>query len=101
METTIKKTDGKLVIFFNGRLDTVSAVKHDESLMQLASHIDRNIIFDFTNLRYVASAGLRIFLAILKNAKQKGFHVYIRGMNDDVKKVFKTTGFISIFEFCS
>lgn len=100
METNIKHTDGKLVLTINGRFDTPSAVQHENQLMQLANSIDRDIIIDTANMRYIASAGLRIFLAILKNAKTHGFHVYIKGINDDVKKVFKTTGFINIFEFC-
>lgn len=100
METNIKKSDGKLVVSFSGRFDTPSAVKHEKDLIQLTSNIDRDIILDCSDMRYIASAGLRIFLAILKNAKSHGYHVYVRNLSDDVEKIFKTTGFIHIFEFC-
>ena len=29
----------------------------------------------------------------------QGYNVVMRGMNDDIKNVFKLTGFISIFDF--
>jgi anti-sigma B factor antagonist len=50
-------------------------------------------------LEYISSAGLRIFLTILQNTQEKGGHVYIKGISDDVRAVFALTGFINIFEF--
>ena len=52
-----------------------------------------------SKLDYISSSGLRIFLSILKNAKSKGCHVFIRGINADITKVFKMTGFFNLFEF--
>ena len=59
----------------------------------------KDVIIDCTNLEYIASSGLRILLSILKGAKANGSKVAMRGMNDDIKNVFKLTGFISIFDF--
>ena len=38
-------------------------------------------------------------ISILKGAKASGSKVTMRNMNDDIKNVFKLTGFASIFEF--
>ena len=59
----------------------------------------KNIIIDCTDLAYISSAGLRIFLAILQTTKDKGGHVYIKGINDSVRAIFTITGFSNIFEF--
>ena len=59
----------------------------------------KDIIIDCTNLAYISSAGLRIFLGILQNTKEKGGHVYIKNINDNVRTVFAITGFSNIFEF--
>ena len=36
---------------------------------------------------------------VMKGAKSAGSKVILRGVNDDIKNVFKLTGFISFFEF--
>ena len=60
---------------------------------------DKDIIIDCTDLEYISSAGLRIFLGILQNAQERGGHVYIRNINDQVRTIFTITGFSNIFEF--
>ena len=60
---------------------------------------DKDIIIDCTDLSYISSAGLRIFLGILQNAQEKGHHVYIKGINEAVRGIFAITGFSNIFEF--
>ena len=50
-------------------------------------------------LEYIASSGLRILLGILKKAKSHGHTVTLKGLNDDIKNVFKMTGFINLFNF--
>jgi anti-sigma B factor antagonist len=59
----------------------------------------KDIILDCTDLAYISSAGLRIFLGLLQNAQGKGEHVYIRNINDNVRAIFTITGFSNIFEF--
>ena len=56
-------------------------------------------MLDCTGLEYIASSGLRILLSILKGAKACGHKVIMRNVNDDIKNVFKLTGFINIFTF--
>ena len=56
-------------------------------------------MLDCTNLEYISSSGLRLFLAVLKNAKPKGSHVYITGISDSLRSVFAMTGFTNLFEF--
>ncbi len=99
MTTTIQEKDGYLVANFNGRLDTTAAPQTEKDLNPLLNSKDKDIILDCTGLEYISSSGLRLFLNILKNAKPLGHHVYISGMNDDIRNVFSMTGFINIFEF--
>ena len=59
----------------------------------------RDVEIDFTELEYIASSGLRILISILKGAKANGSKVVLKNLNDDIKNVFKLTGFINLFEF--
>jgi len=57
------------------------------------------VVIECSKLEYIASSGLRILLSILKGAKANGSKVTLRNVNEDIKNVFKLTGFISIFNF--
>ena len=85
MKTTFKEENGDLIMQFEGRLDTAAAPQTEREVQVLNDCMGHNIILDCTNLEYISSSGLRIFLGILKNAKPKGSHVYISGLNDDLR----------------
>ncbi len=99
METKISELDGKLVATLNGQLDTAAAVQVEKELKPLYDNEDKDIVIDCENMEYIASSGLRIMLGILKKAKQHGHTVTLTGLNDDIKNVFKMTGFINLFNF--
>ncbi len=99
MEAKISELDGKLVATLNGQLDTAAAVQVEKELKPLYDNEDKDIVIDCENLEYIASSGLRIMLGILKKAKQHGHTVTLTGLNDDIKNVFKMTGFINLFNF--
>ena len=99
MNTKIEEIDGKFVATLEGEMDTSAATEAEEVLKPLYNSNGKDVIIDCSGLEYIASSGLRILLSILKGAKATGSKVVMRGMNDDIKNVFKLTGFISIFEF--
>lgn len=99
MNTTIKEIDGKYLATLEGDLDTSAAFGVEEVLSPLYTSHGKDVIIDCTKLEYIASSGLRILIKILKAAKTTGSRVVLRGVNDDIKNVFKLTGFLPIFEF--
>lgn len=99
MNTTFKEGNNDFVMYFEGRLDTAAAPQVEQETAPLVDCMGHNIILDCSKLEYISSSGLRIFLSILKNAKPKGSHVFIRGLNDDLQQVFAMTGFTNLFEF--
>jgi len=99
MNVTIQEQDGNMVAILVGSLDTAAAAETEKALSPLNDVEGKDIIIDCTDLTYISSAGLRIFLAILQNAQEKGGHVYIKGLNDSVRTIFNITGFYHIFEF--
>jgi anti-anti-sigma factor len=99
MNTKIEEIDGKYVATLEGEMDTAAAIEAEEVLKPIYNSNGKDVIIDCTNLEYIASSGLRILLSILKGAKAKGSKIVMRGVNDDIKNVFKLTGFITIFEF--
>lgn len=98
MVATIQELENQYVATLKGELDTAAAVEAEQVLKPLYNSDGRDIIIDCTELEYIASSGLRILISILKGAKAKGSKVTIRNLNDDIRNVFRLTGFINLFE---
>ena len=98
MITKIEELDGKFVATLDGEMDTAAAVEAEEVLKPLYNSEGKDVIIDCEKLEYIASSGLRILISILKGAKSGGSKVIMKDVNDDIKTVFKLTGFINIFE---
>ena len=83
---------------FEGRLDTPAAVKAQQEISPLLENADKTIILDCTNLDYISSSGLRLFLTVRKETSTKGGKVIIENINEEIRKVFMMTGFFNLFE---
>lgn len=99
MTTSIQEIDDKYVVTLTGEMDTAAANEAEEVLKQLYQNEGKEVVFECENLEYIASSGLRILINILKSTMSKGNRVVLRNVNDDIKNVFKLTGFLNIFEF--
>jgi len=98
MKTNIEKLEDKYLVTLEGELDTAAAAEVEKALQPLYTSNGLDVIIDCENLEYIASSGLRILISILKGAKAGGSKVVLKNMNEDIKSVFKLTGFINIFE---
>ena len=98
MTTTIKESGNQLIAQFIGRLDTAAAVQTAEDVKPLMEAVNKEIILDCSQLEYISSSGLRIFLSVRKEAATHGSKVIVRDINADIRQVFMMTGFISLFE---
>lgn len=85
--------------FLKGRLDTAAAPQAQKDLEPLFAEADKTVTLDCTGLEYISSSGLRIFLLLRKEAAAKGGKVIVKGVSDDIRKVFMMTGFINLFIF--
>jgi anti-sigma B factor antagonist len=98
MKTTIEQLEDRYLVTLEGELDTAAAADVEKTLQPLYTTNGKDVIIDCEGLEYIASSGLHILISILKGAKAGGSKVVLRNMNEDIKSVFKLTGFINIFE---
>ena len=98
MEIKIKEENGSYVAEFNGRLDTPAAISAQQNMAPLMENAEKEITLDCSNLEYISSSGLRLFLALRKETSLQGGKVIIKNINDEIKKVFMMTGFFNLFE---
>ncbi|XME02880.1 STAS domain-containing protein [Lachnospiraceae bacterium C1.1] len=92
----IKKTqDGSnLTVSLSGRLDTTTAPELESSLKEVLGDLT-NLVFDFSALEYISSAGLRVLLSCQKTMNKQG-SMKITNVNETIKDIFDVTGFSDI-----
>ena len=98
MKTEFRKENQNYVMSFEGPLDTPSSFQVKRDMQVLYDCEGHDIILDCTNLEYITSSGMRLFLDLLKAARSKGSKVSIVGLNDDLRMVFDEVGFIELFD---
>ncbi len=94
MKIDKKLNDGCLFIKVEGRLDTNTSPELEEEMS--LDGVSR-LVFDFSSLEYISSAGLRILIAAQKTISASGGSMEIVGSNDSVRSVFEITGCTGIF----
>ena len=94
---TIKfdRNDKRLTVAVEGRLDTLTAPEFEEKLESALDSVEK-LIFDFSELEYISSAGLRVLLAAVKEMNAQGGEMTITNVCPEVMEVFEITGFADI-----
>ena len=93
--TIEKNANGEnLEIKLVGRLDTTTAPSLEAELKRSVNGVTK-LVFDFTALEYLSSAGLRVLLAAQKVMNKQG-EMIIRNVNETIRDIFEVTGFSEI-----
>ena len=96
MQVKFKRLDATLIITIVGRIDFyTSSVLADALRANLKNSV--NVIFNFANVDYISSAGIRVMLQTRKHTQALNGTIMIKDANDDVKAVFAITGIARLF----
>ena len=82
------------LLTLTGRLDTSGAPALETEVRAVFPEAEA-LIFDFSELDYISSAGLRVLLLSRKEMENRG-SVVVRGANETVLEIFEMTGFSSL-----
>ena len=85
----------KLTIEVGGRLDTVTAPELESEVKSSLDGV-AELTFDFKDLEYISSAGLRVLLTAQKKINDNGGKMIVTGANEDILDIFEITGFSAI-----
>ena len=98
MTTEITRTDDLVTIILRGRLDTPSTPEVEEVITPLlADDSIKRMAIDCSEMSYITSSGLRIFVTMQKHFLRIGGQLTLLHLNPMVRSVFDMTGFSSIF----
>lgn len=87
--------NGGLTIIATGRLDSTTAPEF-EKFVQANIDAAKTLIFDFSDLEYISSAGLRVLLWSQKIMNTQG-SMKVIGCNEAILRVFSIAGLLDVF----
>lgn len=89
------RQDSSVKYAISGRIDTVTAPQLSANI-----HVEdaSELIIDLTEVDYVSSAGLRVFLQTQAEINKAGGTMRIVNCRSHIKKLFEIVGFNSIME---
>ncbi len=96
MDIHEERKDGFLVLGLEGRLDATNAKVLEDKVLAVIDGGESRFVIDLSQLNYVSSAGLRVFLLASKRLNPSGGKVALCSLQEPVKQVFDIVGFYSI-----
>ncbi len=82
---------GWYYIIVKGEVDASSSIHLDESINQ-ATQSHNKILIDCTELEYISSAGLGVFMSYINELEDKKINMILFGLSDKVRHVFQILG---------
>ena len=97
MDVTTEMVGAILVVRAAGRLDSVTAEAFDARLQEVAIDRDTHVVLDLAQVSYVASAGLRSLLVLMKRVKALGGALVLAAVHPRVQDILDIAGFTAMF----
>lgn len=92
------KREGKVIIVQPfGELDALTGPELKDYFKEKLK-ISNNLVADLSGVDFVSSAGLRVFLGTVKDARSTGGDLRLAGVNKDVSKILTVSGFERILK---
>ncbi|MBP3953306.1 STAS domain-containing protein [Bacillus suaedae] len=86
-----KMEDGHFV-YLSGEIDAYTAPQLRESLLPLAEQVDEDVTVDLSDVQYIDSTGLGIFIGVFKAMHAHKGRLMLVGMSERVERLFTITG---------
>lgn len=93
MEIDHKVENGIIKIAIKGRLDAATSPVAEESIRKILEGNENRLLFDFSNLEYLSSGGLRVILGASKEMRRRDGKVALCCLNQYVNEIFEVSGF--------
>ena len=87
-----------LILHMNGRLDAVSSPTAEHAVFDFINAGHYKLIFNFSGIDYLSSAGMRMLLSVTKKLKTIPGKLVICSVTQNVMDVLKMSGFDHVLE---
>ena len=97
----LEQLEHRIILRIEGRIDAASAPILERKIESLIGEEHHILIFDFTRVDYLSSAGMRVLLSAARKLKAKKGDLILFGISDDVAEILKMAGFDKILHIVS
>jgi len=83
------QSTGAITIKLTGSLDTATAPELEQQLAPVLAGPVKDLVFDLAQLKFISSAGLRVFSTARKQLKERGGQASFVNMQPQIQEVFE------------
>ncbi len=88
-KSTSASQSGAVTINLIGSLDTATAPELERQLVPTLAGPVKDLVFDLAQLKFISSAGLRVFASTRKTLRERGGQTSFIHMQPQIKEVFE------------
>ena len=90
-----RKADA-VILALSGKLDATTAKTFEDKILGVINSGTQRLVVDLSQLEYVSSSGLRVFLLAAKRLQATDGKIVLCALKDQIRQVFDLAGFSSI-----
>jgi anti-sigma B factor antagonist len=83
------QNNGTITVKLIGSLDTATAPDLEREIGPLLARCGKDLVFDLVQLKFISSAGLRVFSIVRKQLKERGGQASFINMQPQINEVFE------------
>ena len=88
----VTENNEEYLVSVKGELDVYTAPELKQVFEPISSSGEHNLVVDLSELNYMDSTGLGIFVGTLKDLNKNNKELHVLGVNDRIMKLFEITG---------
>lgn len=96
-----KENTNSLQIEIVGEIDASSSIELDNALTEALNSGTKNILINCSELHYISSAGLGVFMSYIEETKEKNIQMVLFGMSEKIYNIFKLLGLHNLLNIVS
>ena len=89
IQKNVAPNAGVITVQLTGSLDTATAPELERQLAPALGGPVKEVVFDLANLKFISSAGLRVFSTTRKTLKERGGQASFVNMQPQIQEVFE------------
>lgn len=86
------------VLYLKGYLDAHTAPDLENALRQLVEEGRYRIVVNFSDLNYISSAGLGVFMGFIEEVRENRGDIKLTNMSPKVYRIFDLLGFPTLYD---
>ncbi|GIX40732.1 MAG: anti-sigma factor antagonist [Leptospiraceae bacterium] len=94
-----REENNHIIVYLKGRIDVHLASEIESFLMKLIEqNPTKDFVLNLSEVEYMSSSGLRVFVSIMRNLKEKNRSLKLSNLSLAVKRVFEVVELMDMFD---